>query len=140
MIFGLDILKVEEIHGYENIYPLVDTNNLINQVITVRGNKIQMIDLAIKFGLVKNDGHCPKNIIILNAHERQFGIEIDGVTEVITTNKSLINMPVQHESAMTCLHYSSGLIKVDENLLVVLDLEKLITHDDLAKVDGLRDE
>lgn len=140
VIFGLDILKVEEIHGYENIYPLVDTNNLINQVITVRGNKIQMIDLAIKFGLVKNDGHCPKNIIILNAHERQFGIEIDGVTEVITTNKSLINMPVQHESAMTCLHYSSGLIKVDENILVVLDLEKLITHDDLAKVDGLRDE
>ena len=140
VIFGLDILKVEEIHGYENIYPLVDTNNLIIQVITVRGNKIQMIDLAIKFGLVKNDGHCPKNIIILNAHERQFGIAIDGVTEVITTNKSLINMPVQHESAMTCLHYSSGLIKVDENLLVVLDLEKLITRDDLAKVDGLRDE
>lgn len=140
VIFGLDILKVEEIHGYENIYPLVGVNKSINQVVTVRGNKIQMIDLAIKFGLIKNDDHCPKNIIILNAHERQFGIAIDGVTEVITTDKSMINMPIQRESAMSCLHYSSGLIKVDENLLVVLDLEKLITHDDLASVDGLRDE
>ncbi|MEI6836749.1 MAG: chemotaxis protein CheW [Alcaligenaceae bacterium] len=140
VIFALDILKVEEIHGYEIIYPQIGASKSIHQVMTVRGNKIQMIDLAIKFGLVKNNDHCPKNIIILNAHERQFGIAIDGVTEVITTDKSMINMPMQRESEMSYLHYSSGLIKVDENLLVVLDLDKLITHDDLASVDGLYDE
>jgi len=140
VIFGLDILKVEEIHGYENPYSIVSTNNAIKQSITVRGNKIQMIDLSVKFGFPTNSSGDPKNVIILNALERQFGIAVDGVTEVITTNKSLISMPSQHDRALSGLDFATGLIKVDENILVVLDLAKLITRDDLISSDGLRDE
>ena len=140
VIFALDILKVEEIHGYENHYPIVGSTNTIKQSITVRGNKIHMIDLSVKFGFPANSASDPKNLIILNAHERQFGIAADGVTEVITTNKSLISMPSQYDHALSGLAFTSGLIKVDENILVVLDLEKLITRDDLICSDGLRDE
>lgn len=128
VIFGIDILQVEEIHSYENLYSLIDTKDSIHPVIAVRGNDIQMIDFGIMFGLETKRNQRPKNIIILNHHEKQFGIAIDGVTEVITTNRSLLNIPDQTNDVLSELSYSSGLIKIDENVLVVLDLEKLITH------------
>lgn len=128
VIFGIDILQVEEIHSYENLYSLIDTKDSIHPVIAVRGNDVQMIDFGIMFGLETKRNQRPKNIIILNHHEKQFGIAIDGVTEVITTNRSLLNIPDQTNDVLSELSYSSGLIKIDENVLVVLDLEKLITH------------
>ncbi len=140
VIFGLDILQVEEIHSYENLYSLADTTGSIHPVISVRGNNVQMIDFGIKFGLVSKRNQSPKNVIILNHHEKQFGIAIDGVTEVITTNRSSLNMPDQSDDALSWFNYSSGLIKIDENILVVLDLEKLITHHETSVEDGQRGE
>ncbi len=140
VIFGLDILQVEEIHSYENIYSLMDTTDSIYPVISVRGNSVQMIDFGIKFGLVSKRNQRPKNVIILNIHEKQFGIAIDGVTEVITTNRSLLYMPDQSADALSWFSYSSGLIKIDENILVVLDLEKLIIHHETSLDDRQRGE
>lgn len=140
VIFGLDILQVEEIHSYDSIYPLMGTKDSIHPVITVRGSNVQMIDFGIKFGLVSKKNQSPKNIIILNHHEKQFGIAIDGVTEVITTSRSLLNMPNQENDTLHCFSYSSGFIKIDENILVVLDIEKLITHHETTLTDGHRGE
>jgi purine-binding chemotaxis protein CheW len=140
VIFGIDILQVEEIHSYENLYSLIDTTDSIHPVISVRGNDIQMIDFGIMFGLETKRNQRPKNIIILNHHEKQFGIAIDGVTEVITTNQSLLNMPDQTDDVLSELSYSSGLIKIDENILVVLDLEKLIIYHETSLDDRPRGE
>lgn len=140
VIFGLDILQVEEIHSYENLNSLMGTTDSIHPIISVRGNNVQMIDFGIKFGLVSKRNQRPKNIIILNYQEKQFGIVIDGVTEVITTNRSLLKMPNQTDDGTNWFSYSSGLIKIDENILVVLDLEKLITHHEISLDDGQRGE
>jgi chemotaxis signal transduction protein len=99
-----------------------------------------MIDFGIKFGLVSKKNQNPKNIIILNHRDEQFGIVIDGVTEVITTNRSLLKMPDQSNDASNWFSCSSGLIKVDENILVVLDLEKLLTHHETSLDDRQRGE
>jgi purine-binding chemotaxis protein CheW len=106
----------------------------------VRGNNIQIIDFGNKFGLVSTLKQSPKNIIIINHHQRKFGIVVDGVTEVITTHRSLLTMPAQSDQALSWFNYSSGLIKIDENILVVLDLEKLITHQETSLDEGQHGE
>jgi purine-binding chemotaxis protein CheW len=140
VIFAIDILLVEEIHGYVNLVSKIDAASSINSVISVRGSPVQMIDLGVMFGLNPAHNSCPKNIIILNLHDRQFGITIDGVTEVITTDRSLLTPPIQTESSLSWHRYSAGLIKVDHHLLVVLDLEKLVSHHNLIVVGGLHGE
>lgn len=140
VIFGLDILQVDEIHSVENQYSLKETIDSIHPVISVRGNNIQIIDFGNKFGLVSTLKQSPKNIIIFNHHQRKFGIAVDGVTEVITTHRSLLTMPAQSDQALSWFNYSSGLIKIDENILVVLDLEKLITHQETSLDEGQHGE
>jgi purine-binding chemotaxis protein CheW len=140
VIFGLDILQVDEIHSVENQYSLKETIDSIHPVISVRGNNIQIIDFGNKFGLVSTLKQSPKNIIIINHHQRKFGIVVDGVTEVITTHRSLLTMPAQSDQALSWFNYSSGLIKIDENILVVLDLEKLITHQETSLDEGQHGE
>jgi purine-binding chemotaxis protein CheW len=140
VIFGLDILQVDEIHSVENQYSLKETIDSIHPVISVRGNNIQIIDFGNKFGLVSTLKQSPKNIIIFNHHQRKFGIAVDGVTEVITTHRSLLTMPAQFDQALSWINYSSGLIKIDENILVVLDLEKLITHQETSLDEGQHGE
>lgn len=140
VIFGLDILHVEEIHSYQNPYSLLDINNSVHPVISARGNKIEIIDFGIKFGLYSKNNQQSKNIIILNHHEKQFGIIIDGVAEVISTNRSLLVMPEFSEDAFNGFSYTSGLIKIDEHVLVVLDLEKLINHHEKRLDDGRNGE
>ena len=140
VIFAIDILLVEEIHGYVNLVSKIDAASSINSIFTVRGSPVQMIDLGVTFGLTPTHNACPKNIIILNLQDRQFGITIDGVTEVITTDRSLLTPPTQTEVSLSWHRYAAGLIKVDEHLLVVLDLEKLVSHHDLSLVDGLHGE
>jgi purine-binding chemotaxis protein CheW len=140
VIFALDILQVEEIHSAENLNVHMDMNNSNQPVISVRGKKVEIIDFGVKFGLVSKSKKTARNIIILNHHEKKFGIVIDGVAEVISTNRSLLSMPKHSLDLFHWLSYTSGLIKIDENILVVLDVEKLITHHEMRLDEGRQDE
>jgi purine-binding chemotaxis protein CheW len=140
IIFGLDILLVEEIHGYESIYSSINTKRGSDSVLSVRGAVVHMIDLAERFCVSSHRIAHPKNVIILNFRNKQYGIAIDGVTEVITTSLSLLSMPTQAEDSLRWFKYAAGSIRVDENLLVVLNLEKLISHNDSSLTCDLADE
>jgi len=82
--YGMDILKVQEIRGYDSVTAIANTSVFIKGVINLRGIIVPIIDLRIKFGLSKVDYDQFTVIIILNLSNHVLGVVVDSVSDVLT--------------------------------------------------------
>ncbi|MGL6041428.1 MAG: chemotaxis protein CheW, partial [Deefgea sp.] len=82
--YGIDILKVQEIRGYDAVTAIANSPNFIKGVINLRGNIVPIVDLRIKFGLGNVVYDQFTVVIIINVSQRTMGIVVDGVSDVMT--------------------------------------------------------
>src|SRR5512137_1390475 len=82
--YGIDILKVQEIRGYDAVTTIANSPAFIKGVINLRGIIVPIVDMRIKFNLGKVDYDQFTVVIILNLANRVMGIVVDGVSDVIT--------------------------------------------------------
>ena len=132
--YGMDILKVQEIRGYDSVTVIANTPEFIKGVINLRGIIVPIIDLRIKFKLGKVDYDQFTVVIILNLGTRVVGIVVDSVSDVLSL------MPEQIKtapalSASLDTRYILGLGTVDERMLILVDIEKLMSSNEMALVD-----
>ena len=132
--YGIDILKVQEIRGYDAVTTIANTPDFIKGVINLRGIIVPIVDMRIKFHL----GHAEYNeltvVIILNVAHRVVGIVVDGVSDVITLTPEQIK-PAPEFGSTIDTQYVMGLGTVDERMLILVDIEKLMTSRDMELVD-----
>jgi purine-binding chemotaxis protein CheW len=135
-VYGLDILKVQEIRGYDTVTKIANTPEFIKGVINLRGNIIPIVDLRLKFniGAVTYDEQTV--VIILNLGERIVGIVVDGVSDVVELKPEQIRQ-VPNIAAEIDTQYITGLATVDEKMLILVNIEKLMNSQDMALVDSL---
>jgi purine-binding chemotaxis protein CheW len=81
--YGIEILKVQEIRGYDAVTPIANTPNFIKGVVNLRGKIVPIVDLRIKFNLGKVVYDEFTVVIILNLSGRVVGIVVDGVSDVM---------------------------------------------------------
>ena len=132
--YGIEILKVQEIRGYDAVTTLANTPEFIKGVINLRGIIVPIVDMRIKFHLGKADYDQFTVVIILNVANRVVGMVVDGVSDVITLNPDQIKPAPEFGSAIDT-KYVMGLGTVDERMLILVDIEKLMTSRDMELVD-----
>ncbi|MER0204722.1 MAG: chemotaxis protein CheW [Nitrosomonas sp.] len=131
--YGIEILKVQEIRGYDSITHIANSPGYIKGVINLRGIIVPIIDMRIKFNL----GHATNDqftvVIILMVAGRVIGIVVDGVSDVITlANEQMRQAPGLGSVIDT--EYIMGLGTVDERMLILIDIEKLMSRSDMGLI------
>lgn len=133
--YGIDILKVQEIRGYDAVTRIANAPHYIKGVINLRGTIVPIVDMRIKFDLGEPSYDQFTVVIILNLGRRTVGIVVDGVSDVITLDAEQIR-PAPDFGAVVDTRYVTGLGAVDERMLILLDIEKLMTSGDLSLFDS----
>lgn len=132
--YGIDILKVQEIRGYDIVTKIANAPPFIKGVINLRGIIVPIVDMRIKFNLGKVEYDQFTVVIILNVVDRIVGMVVDGVSDVLTLPPEQIRPAPEFGSAFDT-EYLTGLGAVDERMLILVDIEKLMTSADMALMD-----
>lgn len=136
--YGVDILKVQEIRGYDAVTRLPDAPEYIKGVINLRGTIVPIIDLRLKLRLKEARYDAFTVMIVLNVADRVFGIVVDSVSDVIPLEPDQIR-PTPEFGASVDTRFISGIGTVDERMLILLDIETLINSADLSHHEMLEE-
>ncbi len=132
--YGIDILKVREIRGYDAVTHIANAPEFIKGVVNLRGNIVPIIDMRIKFKLEKADYDQFTVVIILAVFGRMIGIVVDAVSDVINLNAEQMRPAPQFGAAINA-EYIMGLGSVEERMLILMDIEKLMSSVEMGLVD-----
>ena len=133
--YGIDILKVQEIRGYDAVTTIANSPAFIKGVINLRGIIVPIVDMRIKFNLGKVDYNQFTVVIILNLANRVMGIVVDGVSDVITLTAEQLK-PAPEFGTSLDTQYITGLGTVDDRMIIVIDIEKLMSSRDMELVEA----
>ncbi len=131
--YGIDILKVQEIRGYEQPTRIANAPEFIKGVVNLRGTIVPIVDMRSKFNCSKVEYNSFTVVIILNMRNRVVGIVVDSVSDVMELAPDAIRPAPDIESAIdsSCI---LGLGSVGERMLILLDIEKLMSNVDMGLV------
>ncbi|CAG0123420.1 Chemotaxis protein CheW [Rhodocyclaceae bacterium] len=132
--YGIDILKVQEIRGYDAVTAIANTPEFIKGVINLRGIIVPIIDMRIKFKLGNITYDQLTVVIILNVANRVMGMVVDGVSDVLALTQEQIK-PAPSLSSALDTRYIMGLGTVDERMLILVDIERLMSSSDMALME-----
>lgn len=132
--YAIDILKVKEIRGYNNVTRIANAPEFIKGVTNLRGVIVPIIDMRIKFSVSEAIYDSQTVVIITNIGDREVGIVVDRVSDVLTLGNDEIS-PAPEFSVGLPLAYLYGLGNLDNRMLVLVDIEKLLNSEELALVD-----
>jgi purine-binding chemotaxis protein CheW len=133
--YGIDILKVQEIRGYDAVTTIANAPVFIKGVINLRGIIVPIVDMRIKFKLGSITYDETTVVIILNIAKRVVGIVVDGVSDVITLKAEEIK-PAPEFGATLDTQYLMGLGTVGERMIILVDIEKLMSSRDMELLES----
>lgn len=129
--YGIEILKVQEIRSYEQVTKIANAPDFIKGVVNLRGIIVPIVDMRIKFRLGSADYTAFTVVIILNVAGRVVGMVVDGVSDVISLGDEQIR-PAPDFSSSLDVKYITGLGAADQRLLILVDIERLMSGSDMA--------
>lgn len=125
--FGIEISRVVEILNTQKVYSLPELPDFLSGVITVRGEVIPLLDLRKRFGILSSD---TKELIILIRYESEkIGLLVDEIKEIISLNPEEIIVPPAIFKGLK-ERYLSGLGKKDEGIIILLNIDYLLTSEE----------
>ena len=134
--YGLEILKVQEIRGYDAVTKIANTPDFIKGVVNLRGRIVPIVDLRIKFNLGKVECNEFTVVIILNLNGRIVGMVVDGVSDVMSLQPNQIRA-VPDIVASIDTKYIVGLASVEEKMFILVDIEQLMSSTDMELMDSV---
>ncbi len=127
--FGVDILKVQEINRMLEVTQVPNAPSYIDGVINLRGKVIPIVNLRERFHMPRKERDKHTRIIIVELSGKTVGFLVDGVNEVLRIPKSVTEAPPTI-AAGGGTDYITGVGKLDDQLLLLLDLEKVLDNTD----------
>ncbi|EFL53189.1 CheW protein [Solidesulfovibrio fructosivorans JJ]] len=127
--FGVDILSVQEIIRMMDITKVPRAPEFVEGVINLRGKVIPIIDLRRRFGLSTRDHDKHTRIIVIEINNMIVGFVVDSVSEVLRIPASTVEPPPPVVSGLES-EYISGVGKLEDRLLILLDLDKLLSGEE----------
>ncbi|MGG7856111.1 chemotaxis protein CheW [Klebsiella aerogenes] len=134
--YGIDILKVQEIRGYDQVTRIANTPDFIKGVTNLRGVIVPIIDLRVKFAQQGVSYDENTVVIVLNFGQRVVGIVVDGVSDVLSITAEQIR-PAPEFAVTLATEYLTGLGALGERMLILVDIEKLLSSEEMALVDNV---
>ena len=134
-VYGIEILKVQEIRSFEQATKIANTPDFIKGVINLRGHIVPIVDLRMRFNLSRVEYNDFTVVIVLNLNKRIIGIVVDSVSDVLALTSAQIS-PVPDLVASIDTKYLLGLATVEQQMLILLNIEQLMTSQELALVEA----
>lgn len=134
--YGIDILKVQEIRGYEPPTRVANAPEFIKGVVNLRGTIVPIIDMRLKFRCAKAEYNTFTVVIILNLRSRIVGIVVDSVSDVMELPQDSYRSAPDVDSVIDSAAVL-GLGSVGDRMLILLDIEKLMSANDMGLVSDL---
>lgn len=134
--YGIDILKVQEIRGYDphSVTRIANAPPFVKGVCNLRGTIVPIVDMRIKFHLPDAEYTQQTVVIILNLATRVVGVVVDGVSDVLMLQDEQISSAPRFGTAFST-EYLNGIGTLDDRMLILVDIEKLMTSDEMALVE-----
>jgi purine-binding chemotaxis protein CheW len=134
--YGIDILKVQEIRGYEAVTRIANSPDFVKGVVNLRGIIVPIVDMRIKFNLGEPTYDQFTVVIILNIGGRVVGMVVDSVSDVITLTPEQIKPAPEMGTAFNT-DYLIGLGTLDERMLILVDIDKLMSSAEMGLIEKL---
>lgn len=134
--YGIDILKVQEIRGYEPPTRIANAPSFIKGVINLRGTIVPIVDMRLKFNCQSSNYDSLTVVIVLNLPQRIVGIVVDSVSEVIRLTADQIRSTPD----IDCIIDSDSIIglgALSDRMLILLDIEKLMSSPGMGLVSDI---
>ncbi len=132
--YGIDILKVQEIRGYETVTRIANAPEFIKGVINLRGIIIPVVDMRIKFNLGQPVYDQFTVVIILNIGGRVVGMVVDSVSDVTTLTPDQVKPAPEMGTAFSS-DYMIGLGTIDERMLILVNIDKLMSSPEMGLME-----
>lgn len=132
--YGVDILKVQEIRGYDQVTRLPGAPDFVKGAINLRGLIVPVVDMRLKFQLSEAKYDETTVMVILAVAGRTIGVVVDAVSDVIRLDPSQLRGVPDLGSAID-RQFLTGLGVVDERMLILLDIERLMTSEEMGLVE-----
>lgn len=133
--FGVDILKVQEINRMITITKIPNSPEFVEGVINLRGRVIPVVDLRIRLGLNKIEYGKNTRIIVVEIESKTIGFIVDSVSEVLRIPKSVTEPPPMVVAGIKS-DYITAIGKLEDRLLILLDLEKILAFDEKVQLSA----
>ena len=134
-IYGIEITKVREIILMCDITQVPQTPHYVKGLINLRSTVIPVIDLRSRFGLTESELTSESRIMVVNVGSKTVGIIVDGVDEVLRISSEQI-APAPPTVASVGNEYLNGLVKLEEALLILLDIDNLLGEEAAEALDA----
>lgn len=136
-MFGVDINKVQGIEKQINIVPVPNSMSYIDGIINLRGEVVPVYDLKKKFGM--KSGSISENFIIVRFNGVALALGVDAVLEIddLPADK-VVSMPSMVKTSATA--YLDRVANLKEGLVILLDIDKLLTDEETNNVKKLADD
>lgn len=132
--YGMDILKVQEIRGYDAVTHIANTPDFVKGVINLRGVIVPIVDMRIKFNMAITEYNEFTVVIIINVLGKVLGIVVDSVSDVMTLQPDEIKPAPELGSALDT-RYINGLGTHNGQMFILVDMERLMSSEDMSLLE-----
>lgn len=135
--YGINVMAVKEVLKFQDVAPVPGTADDVLGIINIRGTVISVINTRRRFGLEDKDPDEDTRIVILEVSGHVIGIVVDSVAEVVYLQRSQIEPPPQINKDDSA-RFIYGVCHRDDQLLILVEFDKLLTPEELAELDNGR--
>lgn len=135
--FGVDILRVQEINRMMEITKVPNAPKFVEGIINLRGRVIPVVDLRIRLDMEKKEQDKDTRIIVVELDGTTVGFIVDEVSEVLRIPKNITEPPPSMVAGIDS-DYITAVGKLEDRLLILLDLEKVLTDKEKAQLQKVQ--
>lgn len=128
-LYGVDILRVQEIKGYTSVTKIPNTPPHIKGVLNLRGTIVPIVELRTKFGMPTIDYTAFTVIIVVVVRDKVMGLVVDAVSDVLNIDKKNIQSPPQF-GVKVDVSFLNGIGKSGDKLVALLDIDRMLSEGD----------
>ena len=133
--YGIEITKVQEIILLGEVTRVPQTPDFIKGLINLRSTVIPLVDLRRRFGMVEGEPSDETRIMVVNVGDKTLGLIVDAVSEVLRVTQEQIVPPPPTVTGLGH-EYLTGLVKLDNRLLILLNIDRILGDEETAAVDA----
>ena len=134
--YGVDIMNVKEISEFKESIKVPNAPYFVSGIINLRGEIIPIVDLKKRFNINSEIVDKDTRIIVINLNDKLVGFIVDDASQVLRINDENIDSAPELVTGMD-RQYISGVGKVGEKLIIILDLEKILTVEEKEKLSNM---
>ena len=134
--YGIEITKIREIILITEITQVPETPHYVKGLVNLRSTVIPVIDLRIRFGLPEGELTGESRIMVLHVGSQTIGIVVDAVSEVLRVTQEQIAPPPPTVAGLG-REYLTGLVKLEDRLLILLDVDKIFDQEEVAELQAV---